>query len=146
MARERSDIQNHLRTLAKEGTFYCVSYDPETGDALQIDPNESETLAPQQALCNEVSSAFEIDTRQGRDRIQRRSSWQFELLLGFSSEVSLEDFEQALMAEPPVVPEKNGHKQIRCELVSADYQHPVQQQPSTGTQARYVFEAIQKRR
>ena len=135
----RTAIQNKLVELGKDGRFFRTRYD-RTGFAQPIIPTEAERVAPSSCLSNEVSGGWEEDSRYGREVAQRRTSWQFELLLEFDCEVSLEFFEYDMTRPVPRI--DTPHGSLLPRLVRSEYLHPTQASSSGGTSVTYTYEVL----
>lgn len=135
---QRIRIQNALITLAKAWKkFYDVVYDPETGLAT-VGTN---AIVPATVLANEIAASFALNEQDGRAMTLKKTSWNIELFLAFDQEVLFEEFELQLRKFPPIVTrdtEKNL-PQARLMLERVTFSHPPQQQPSSGSQARFIF-------
>jgi len=136
----RTAIQRLLHDLAKTGRFFRVYYDAD-GKAVAIDPNESEQIAPVSLEVNEVSADFIPDELFGRDINQRRSSWNFELHLGFDQEVTVAFFEQDVLAPVPRVKQTENHTYAWLRLNNVSYDHPARGGSAGGTSVVMTFEA-----
>ena len=134
---DKERIQNALLTLAKQGPYYAVSYDKDTGSATA---NEATNVPPASALVNEISARFGV--AQTRERFERDwEEWVFSLHLAFNQEVTLEPFLQGLLADPPLVAATATQRQVRLLAQSLEIVHPPQQQSQTGTLAKILVEA-----
>lgn len=139
---QRTRIQNELVRQAQQGTFYRTSYDPQTKLAVV---DEGQPVVPAEALSNETESSFGTPRRHRiSDRLERLS-WQFELRVRFNQEVTLEHFERSLIEDPPVLAKDAdcGYLQVRLILRETRPTHPYQQESSAGTQAIFIFDALQ---
>lgn len=137
MADRRIKVQNALKALVDAHDFPAVSYDPTTGVA-----SVEGTAKAASVFVNEVRSRYKVDPNYGRAEVLKREGWQFQLMLAFHEEVSLDSFLEALMENPPVVPKDDEHSTMRLHLSTDVVNHPPQQQSSSGTQALLVFIAI----
>ncbi|MCP4897879.1 MAG: hypothetical protein GY906_12980 [bacterium] len=136
----RTRVQKVLTDAAKAGTFYPVSYDSDTQDPIVDDINP---VFPTSVLVNEVGTTFDTPQLNRQTGRRERVTWAYQLRLKFNQEVLLEVFEDAMSENPiklPSVP-ADGLRQMTLELEGSDPTHPVQQEPSTGTQVVYNFEA-----
>jgi hypothetical protein len=137
-------IQNALVAAGRAGKFFKVAYDKETGLQEDIDfETSTDTVAPSSALANETLSTFGLDPSYKIDRVDKRLSWTFELWLDFNQEVNAEHFEETLIRNPIVLPssKSKGVRQVTLRLTRDTVQHPVTQQPSSGTKLRLAFNA-----
>lgn len=138
-------IQNTLISRGKAGKFFAVSY-AASGQQTQIDflaDPPVGTVSPASWVCNETSSQFGIDNQYGISRVDKRTTWTFDLLLDFNQEVNAEYFEELLIREPIILPpdKANGLRQVTLRLTRDVVTHPVMQQPSAGTKLRLAFTA-----
>lgn len=133
-------IQNELRQLVLDGTFYTKITDRHTG---KVYIEESKTAKPVAVLANEVASQFGMPDRNRQRMRRERQTWTFQVKVQFSEEVALEPFEEALIANPPVLTHdaKEGLPQVRLDLIQSVYDHPVQQEAETGTAASLTVQA-----
>ena len=139
MTNYRTRIQNFLRKLCKEGTYYAVSY--KDGNAEPIIEGTTEKVSPTQVSCNEISSGFQADIRMGRRQALERASWVFQVRCSFAKEVDSENFEQFVMDKVPHIPADALHKDITIRIINAQYDHPPQQSPSNGSTIVFEFDA-----
>jgi hypothetical protein len=118
------------------------------GEVAQIDLESSNFIVPNTALSNEVSAEFFDDVRLGRRLARRRSKWVFELKLEFPSEITGELFEDDFLDPVRSLPRdsEKGLLHVLLYLVDAEYNHPPQQNPSSGSKVTYTFEAVEGRR
>lgn len=139
-------VQNVLMTVGKAGQFHAVTYDKDSGLANDIDFTTAPVIAPVTCLANETASSFVSDRLHGREEIDKRQSWTFDLLLGFEHEVTLERFEESLIHAIIRIPRTAQFPdQVTLRLIQTSVQHPVTQQPSLGTQAKMQFQAVVSR-
>lgn len=140
---QRIRIQRKIITLVKEGEFYRVTYDRNTGLPEDIVREESRRVSPTSVLVNEIASQFTVDEEYGRDYRLKRSQWVFEVLVEFSREVTMEFWEEAMLDLPILeADEEHGLPQVMLVLKRNGVIHPVQQNASTGTLAKVVLEAV----
>ena len=127
-------IRNALKNYAANALFPRVAYSSD------VEANASayladKRIAAQSVEVNEVSGQFDDSPtpKRGRD------PWLFEMRLAFDSEVSLEEWEDALVASPVrVCPE--GSRCRRVVLTDARYEHPARNS-SGGTLVIYTLNA-----
>ncbi len=136
---ERIRVQRELLNLAKTGRFYEVVYNEE-GLPQPIDLEAASKVVPSGTNCNEVGSQFSEDRQYGRERRLKRQAWFFDLLVEFNGEVTLEEFEKDLMENIPVLPKIDSMRQATLVLVSSNMEHPVTQQGTNGTKAKFTFQ------
>jgi len=134
----RTRIQNALVTLANSTDFHPVQY-ADDGTASTLD---STTVRPGIAIANEITARYERDKRDGRSLTRTKTSWVFQLIMRFECEVSLEEFEESLQDNPPVVQDDDGKQIALLEILGMDVIHPVQQNAENGTEAKINFEAF----
>jgi len=137
---KRTQIQEAIVGMVKDREFRTVAYD--TDGVPRVRETEFSIKAARPILCNEVNSSFEVDPDHGRYRVLRRRTWNFALKMKFPSEVLLEEFESELQERPPHIAGLN----TTIFLLSANVEHPVQQDGKTGTIAEYVFQALEGRK
>lgn len=141
---QRLLIQQAIWDLGANGKFYQVTYEglAHPGRPLTYDPNTAPVIPPTSVRTNELSGKFAIDKEYGQAHILRPTSWLFVLFLEWSNiEVDLSFFEQSLMQQIPFIDATLGYRSVELFLLSKDVQHPVQQDASTGTQAKFLFQA-----
>lgn len=136
----RTAVQRLLHDKAKSGRFFQTRYD-KNGMAIAIDPNVATKRQPRSIAVNELSAEFEPDVAYGRKVWQRRSTWQFELHLGFDVEVTLAFFEQDMIQPVPRVDATDFHTYALVRLVNAEYDHPARDGSAGGTTAILTWEA-----
>lgn len=141
---QRQRIQNRLLLEVEAGPFYLARFDSNLR-TLSIHTGEGDEVQPSRIYAEEVSSEIGV-TRRDRTRYAReRHSWTWELILEFSQAVSIEFFEKRIALKPPWLPPIPEREQewVRLELQDSRYDHPPQQQPSTGTRATLTFDAVE---
>ena len=136
----RTAIQRLLHGNAKEGRFFQTRYDKD-GMAVAIDPNTAPIRQPRSIAVNEISGEFEPDEKYGRKVWQRRSTWRFELHLGFDVEVTTAFFEQDMIQPVPRVDATDFHTYALVRLVNSEYDHPARDGSAGGTEAILTWEA-----
>lgn len=145
MNTQRTRIQAFLTGVAFEGNFFAVTYDPNTGLPRDVDL-EGQIIKPVACHCNEVNAQFIPDENQGRRLARRRDGWMFELRIDFDREVTAEVFEQFMLDACPKLPPTDTMPGIIFALTSVEAEHPVQQEPTTGSKFKYLVEAVEGRR
>jgi hypothetical protein len=90
-----------------------------------------------------VSAASCRISAKGREEVLKREGWPFELRLTFGGEVLLDRFVESLL-KPPILPAKEGLRQVTLRLTAVQPTHPIQQ-PQTGTSAVLHFTAAEGR-
>lgn len=148
----RIRVQNALVSLAMNGKFYRVAYDPTTHQATPVKADGSpitdlvaDKIAPAAAVAGEVGSQFADAITFRRGQALDRTSWTFELHVRFQEEVVLEAFEEACMTSPLILPRDSANgmdRQVTLKLRNSVVQQPIQQEESTGTKVVYTFEAL----
>ena len=131
---QKTRIHARIVDLVKAAEFRPIEYSPEGYCSVS-----TTKIEPASASNNEVQARFERDKQNGRKFTLKRENWLFQLLLKFNSEVSLEEFENGLLADPPTIERDGLLPQVTLELVDKVVIHPTQQQSDTGTDARYTF-------
>lgn len=143
MAYDRIRIQNALKAEALAGPWTLVRYDRD-GVA---STDENTEVEPDSTLANEIEGSFSEAERNRRDvRVQERSDWLFQLIVSFSEgEVLGEGFEDRINAGGILLPadKDKGERQITLELDGAQYDHPPQKNPQSGSKVTYTFRAQQ---
>lgn len=105
---------------------------------------EGTNQMPSSAVLNEKTATYTpVPKRNRRHQFQETNIWAWELILQFNRQVSCELFERDLLQTPVTLPEDeaNGLEAVTFRFVSANYEHPTEQQPSTGTKATYQLVA-----
>ena len=140
MGVEYARIHNLLVATAMAGTFHPYSID-KTTKVLTIDTNTS--VPPASALANEVSAEFGQAPLHRQSQKDDRIKWLWDLHLQFNKPVTVEAFEQAITGIPLRLARDTemGLRQVTLRLLSAEYEHPLQQQPTTGLSVVFHFEA-----
>ena len=74
--------------------------------------------------------------------VLERVRWPWQLHVTFNQQVTVELFEKAITANPPVLPRTaTQDQQVRLVLTNSRYVHPPEQSPSGGTRAVFDFDA-----
>lgn len=143
---EKVRVHNAILALLQAGPYYAVAYDPDTKLAQDVDVATATPLDPDSCQTNEIASSFGADDqfRRGAPRSERER-WLWVGLVKFNREVTVHEAEAA-WAEPTVLPRTDTFRQVRIDLVSADYQHPTRQQSHSGTQVQFQFQVTLSRR
>lgn len=136
-------IQQALVDLVRTRSFPVVKNDS-TGKPISPTTGTVTPLTP--ILCNEVGATFEDDGDYGRGVKSTRSTWTFAIRIRFGQEVLLEGFEEDMMNNPPRIAADGSLPYVQLRLTASEPQHPVQQQPGTGTIVEFTFQAQQGRR
>lgn len=136
----RTAIQRVLHDRARTGRFYQSRYDKD-GMAVAIDPEVAKRLKPRSIAVNEISSEFQPDTRYGRKVHQVRTTWRFELHLGFDNEVTADFFEQDMIQPVPRIDATEFHTYALVRLVNTEYDHPARDGSAGGTNLIMTWEA-----
>lgn len=135
----RFEIQKEILRLLRAGPFYKVNYDATTKA-----PTTDEVHVTPEVVVNEVSSGFDNAVLNKREHAMERTGWQFQAMVGFNCEVIAEAFERSVTRPIPKLPRDASvgrPQQVDIRLISAAYEHPVQQDGSSGSRISYVFEA-----
>lgn len=141
---DRIRIQNFIKQLVLYGKFYSVTYDVTTKLANPIDSITS-IAHPAEVVVNETNSVFDDEPKEKRGGfIRRRAAWSFDAIVAFNTEVTTEPFEKSILEPTPVLEADPtaGLSRARIVLDKAFYKHPVQQNPSLGTQVIFAFRVI----
>ncbi len=133
-------IQRALIAEAATGPFHPVTYNSTTRDKT-VDIGS--TVQPGEAYAQAISTSFGVPSRNRRSDRRERNKWRWHLACRFNQEVSIEAFEKRLIGQAIFLArdDSNDVAQVTLKLQSADPFHPPQQQPNTGTQVVFVFEA-----
>ena len=132
-------ISDALTAAALAGEFISVTYDMAARILLQ-----GANVAPSSVETNELRAGFQIETRHGREFIDDRNAWTWELSLRFDQEVICERFEAALTRTPLVIsrdPSNGVDRAVILHLLSATYEHPPRGGASNGTEVSFRFSA-----
>ena len=136
----RTAIQRTIEELASNGRFFRVRYDGRT--PATIDPSTADdAIKPDSVAVNEVAATFEPDPTWGRDVRQRRTSWLFELRLGFPNEATVAFFEQDVADSAPRVKRTAEHPFALLRITEVEYTHPVRGGAGGGSTVVITFEA-----
>lgn len=132
-------IHNALVSLAKSGPFSPVRFN--TDRSVSVDPDE--LIQPSGIVAGESSASFEITNLNRRSFRRERTGWIWHLHLSFPRRVTCEAFEDALSSSPHrlAADSETGERQVLLEILEADYEHPPEHEPSSGTQVRYTLQA-----
>ena len=133
-------IQQRLHTEAAAGPFYAVATNVET-KLKTVD--DSVAITPASVIAEEASSAFGTPSLNRRTNRSERRSWRWQVACRFNQEVTVEAISKRLIASNIILPRDaaNDLEQVTLKLLDADPFHPPQQNPSTGTQVTFTFEA-----
>lgn len=135
-------IHNAIVDAIQSGVFLPVTYDPAT-KLMEVPTDEEDAVPPASFAANDLTCVFGLPERNRRERIMERGSWRWQVIVQFDREVVAEPFEETLLASPILLAKdtNRGLRQIIINLIDADYIHPPKQNPSSGTQVTYTFEA-----
>lgn len=131
-------ISDALIAKAKAAQWVSVTYDDD-GNMVQ-----GATVLPKSVLTNETQGTFDIDKRHGQSFRDKRTLWRWELLVCFDEQVILERFEDDCTCNPIYIPRDTANgidTPLLLRLRSTEAQHPPQNQPSNGTEAKFTFDA-----
>lgn len=145
MANQSDRIHNAIVGAILAFAFPIVSYDPDT--RLRT-TSTSLTESASTVLVREVSSTFDTAVGQRRTpRLAERTDWEWEALVNFDGDVSLESFEKTYTDSPLfLLRTAELDQQVVIALVKVDYTHPPEQQSSSGTRAVLTFTASLSRK
>lgn len=137
----RTAVQQELVRQFTDGDFYPVTYNPVTKLPVTL---LGELVQPSSVLTNEIESGFVESESFRRSLRYERTDWIFEVNVVFDREVALDTFEENWNENPPVIPRsgETNNRQITLVLEEAAYEHPPQQEPTTGTRVRYQVRAL----
>ena len=132
-------IQNALVDMAEGAVFYPTTYDGRKLNDPDLD--SAETVSPASVAANEVGANFDVDDRYMRGFAQERTSWTWELILGFSEEVDASQAEESWLSTVQQVPanDAQGLAQHFLFLRGVSYSHPTRD-GHTGTKITYTFD------
>lgn len=133
-------IQQRLFQEASAGPYYAISTDTET---------KLKTVDTLVAISPASVHVEEDTTSFGNPRLNRRSArserltWRWRVAVRFNIEAATHDFEKRMIATWIILPRDaaNGLEQITLKLLDSDPFHPPQQNPTSGTQVTFTFEA-----
>lgn len=133
-------IQQRLLTEALAGPFYAISTDVET-KLKSVD--DAVAIEPASVHAEEDTTSFGTPSRNRRTNRSERRNWRWQVACRFNQEVTTEAIEKRLIATNIILPRDsvNDLEQVTLKLLDADPFHPPQQNPSTGTQVTFTFEA-----
>lgn len=141
MGLEKTRIQNKLIEILQEGPFYGVSYDSTTR---LLTVGDGSAVTPSSVAVQETRAIFDVSERNRQTFRRDRTTWQWLAIVKFENEVSSEEFEQIVLADPPTLESDSseGLRAVRLDFLNADYRHPPQQQSSNGSQIEYEIQAV----
>lgn len=139
---QRLVIQNKLCDVIDASKFYEVTYTPGTGRPIAYNPDTAPSIEPDSVRTNEIAERFGPDTDYGQSLILKPVAWTFVLYLDWNNkEIDLSAFEKGLMMNPPHIDAQGNDRSVDLYVLSKEVSHPVQQDASTGTQAKFLFQA-----
>lgn len=142
MLSQRLMVQNKICDVIDASKFYEVFYTPGTGRPLEYDPDTAPSVEPDSVRTNEIAARYSPDKDYGQELILKQSTWTFVLFMEWSNkEVDLSVFEKDLMLNIPYIPAQGDYRSVQLFVLSNEVSHPVQQGASTGTQAKFLFQA-----
>jgi len=129
-------IQRAILESVRGREFPRVTYASGTDLPTLSDTN----LRPSRSTwCNETRSTFVEDTNHGCSYRRKRSNWQFNLLLDFDKEVSIEAWLNEISDTPLTVRDENGKLVGRVDLLSCGAVHPVAHNSAAGSKFSITF-------
>lgn len=130
------DIQTAIVNLIRDWNFPVVEYDDQSSL-----PSFTGKFDSPRVHCNEVSSKFLVDGHYKRGIRLQRGDWAFAAIVRFSQEVSVEEFEDHLAENVPVLPAVPEENKLSAQifLVQTSPIHPVMQENVTGTKVTFAF-------
>ncbi len=139
---QRLYIQQKLCDVVAAAKFYQVLYTDGTGKPITYDPTSAPNVPPTSVRVNEIAGRFGLDKDQGQIEALKQVTWTFALYLEWDNiEVDLSFLERDLMLTIPFIAAQGGYRSVTLYVLSKEVVHPVQQGASTGTQAKYLFQA-----
>lgn len=131
-------IQNALIDAARAGTFHPVRF---VSGKMQVD--ETKLLKPTQVLTHEIQSDFDTPRLNRQRYMRERREWLWLLDVAFADHATAEVFEERLASAPIVLDHDpdNGLRSVILEIVKTTYEHPPQQQPTSGTRLSMTLRA-----
>lgn len=136
---QRLYVQKALRAAVLASRFFQVKYDANS-DPVIYDPLTEPLIVPKVEV-NEINGKFDLDKQHGSSMVLKQTTWTFELYLTFAVEADLEEFEQNMRLTPPYIAATTSLPWVRLWMHTKAVEHPVRQDPSTGTTAKYLFQA-----
>lgn len=133
---QRTRVRNELVERLTATPAHVLVVNPLTDLA-----EDSDLVSPTSVIVNDVFSTFSDASRNRRSRKAERASWEWLALLRFPREVNLEHLEDSLGRILLPKDTNTGLPQIELFLRRADYTHPSQGSPESGTVATLRFEA-----
>lgn len=133
-------IQQRLYAEATTGPFYAITTNVETKQKVV---DGATAIPPASVHAEEDSSSFGLPSRNRRENRSERRKWRWRVACRFNQEVTIEAAEKRLIAANILLPrdDTNDLEQVTLKLLDADPFHPPQQNPATGTQVTFTFEA-----
>lgn len=140
-ASNKQRIQRRLVAEAQTGPFYRARWSADAGEIEVV--TDQDPVLPAEAIANEEDTTFGTARRNRRTFREERLSWTWILWCAFQVEVSTEAFEERLLAAPIILPRDDalGLPQVTLRFRGATPYHPPQQDPRSGTEVRFTFEA-----
>ena len=108
-----------------------------------LTPSQTDFGMPASITCHAESSTFGV-SRDKRTYRRDRTTWIWTLELTFKGEVTLGQFEIALIQSPPRVLRDRAagrDQQVTLDLIGSAYQPPPEGQPAGGMRATFRFNA-----
>lgn len=133
-------IQQRLHQEVSTGPYHPVSTDKDT-KLQSVDTLTSVT--PASVVVGETATAFGTPQRNRRTDRRERRTWRWQAVALFNQNVSWEAAEKRLIQSNIILARDtvNDRGQVTLKLLDADPFHPLQQDPSSGTQVTLTFEA-----
>lgn len=140
---QQQRIQNRLIAEAAQGPFYATRTDPNTKQ-VTVRLGIGSEITPSRIYAEEIASEAGVASRNRTEYRLDRLSWTWELVVEFNEAASIEFFERRLAANPPFLPYNRQYdlEWVRLMWQNSRYEHPPQQQPSSGTRATLTFDAV----
>lgn len=130
------EIHAAILTAVNSGTFARVTY---PGGARTTSLTETE--APKTVLAKPTSSTWSTPERNRQRSFLERATWLWEATVEFNREVSLEQFEDDNTNTLLRLERTATKPQVDLIFEEAEYRHPPEQQPSSGTRVVYRIRA-----
>jgi hypothetical protein len=136
----KTAIHNTLVQAGAAGSFVEAVYSAAHPSLL----SEGAPVVPESVESNEIRQAFGLDEEYGREYRQESQGWAWLLVLRFSTEAILEDFEVALKRAPLTIAQDSADgrdQQVILLLEDSSYEHPPRGGASNGSEVTYRFVA-----
>jgi hypothetical protein len=142
-------IKNVLVDQARNAQYPRIEYDEDGYCSIKLQegviPETPEYGKTKEVRCSEVESSFAEDKHNKKAFADKRQAHFFILEIGFSHEVSLENFENVFTNPKGIIsipPDPTiGNPKIFLHLLKSSYTHPKSCGPQSATKAEFLFKA-----